>query len=591
VTDAISRHPSTDDEPGLTIGIDLGTTYSLVAVLQDGQPLVLDNALGETLTPSAVSIGDDGQLLVGAAARARAVTRPASTATLFKRDMGTEGTVTLEGSSEAFTPQQLSALVLRQLKEDAEAALGQRVAEAVITVPAYFGELQRKATKDAGAIAGLKVERIINEPTAAAMAYGLHERDRELQAVVLDLGGGTFDVTVLEIIDGIIEIQASAGDARLGGEDFSQVLAHWAADEVQRAHGVILSRESDDKAWARLVAAGDRAKVALTEAQESLIAVPRLALPDGREVDISLPLSRQDAEERWSELLERARRAMMRAVRDAGLKASDIDEVLLVGGATRMPCLGQLATTVFGRLPLRHLPPDEAVAIGAAVQAALKAGDAAVDDLIVTDIAPFSMGIATSTETGGYRVSGLFTPVLERGTVIPASRVKRFSTVTDFQRAIKIEVYQGERSMCRDNTLLGQFEVTALPSAPAGEQSVDVRFTYDLNGLLEVDATVVGTERTTSLLIEGAPGRLSQRQIDKARDAMKMLKFHPRDALPNATALERAEALYVELTGGERERLGAMLAAFRGALELQQRDLIDKQRSLLNQVVAALKRR
>ncbi len=557
--------------------------------MDQGEPVVLSNSVGEYLTPSAVSLNAQGEVVVGAAARARATTRPESTAQWFKRDMGTMRRYQLSDSERAYTPQDLSALVLKQLKEDAEAALGREVVEAVITVPAYFGELQRKATKDAGAIAGLKVERIINEPTAAAMAYGLHERDRQLRAAVLDLGGGTFDVTVLEIVDGVIEIQSSAGDAWLGGEDFSERLAQWAADAVDAEHGATLGRGPSDVSWARLLRAAERTKRRLTERPVATVALPRLLLPGGREVDVAVELTRGNAEELWAELLDRARWAMMRAMRDARVQPSDIDEVLLVGGATRMPCFAAQAAAVFGRLPLSSLPADEAVVMGAAIQAALKAGDAQVDDLIVTDIAPFSLGIATSTDMGGCRVNGLFSPILDRGTVIPASRVKRFSTVADFQRVIKVEIFQGERSMCDDNTSLGQFEVSDIPAAPAGEQSLDVRFSYDLNGLIEVEATVVGTAHSRSLLIEGVAGGLSKRELAEARAALQALKFHPREALPNATALERAEALFAELTGAEREHLGALLAAFRGALELQDVDRIGAQRRLLNQTIKALK--
>jgi len=569
------------------VGIDLGTTFSLVATLKDGAPIVLPNALGELLTPSAVSITDDGTVLVGAPARARATTHPTRTALAFKRDMGTDKTIDL--GLRKMSPQELSALVLSTLKRDAESALGCAVEEAVITVPAYFGDAQRQATRDAGAIAGLKVERIINEPTAAALSYGLHERHREMRAVVLDLGGGTFDVTVLEIIEGVIEIQSSAGDSRLGGEDFDDALAERFAARAKSQHGFDLKR--DPRAWARLREAAEGAKKRLSEVDSAGIALVDLPLGNGRTGNLELSLARDEAEEAWATLLDRIRTPIQRALRDAKLTPDKIDEVLLVGGSTRMPCIARLAAQLFGRLPLRKLPPDEAVAMGAAVQAALKSGDAAVNDMVVTDVAPFTMGIATATHLGRQQVAGLFSPILERGTVIPASRVQRFFTMSDMQREILIEVFQGEHSLCRDNTKLGEYHVRGLTPAAAGEQAIDVRFTYDMNGILEVETTVVATKRTETLVIEKSPGRLTPAQVKAAREAMARLKFHPREALPNATALARADALYVELSGPPREMLGHAIAALRAALETQDEREIEPVRERLVALTAALKRK
>jgi molecular chaperone HscC len=568
------------------VGIDLGTTFSLVAVLRDGVPVVLPNAVGELLTPSAVSVAEDGTVLVGAPARARATTHPARTALAFKRDMGTGKTYELGGKS--LSPPELSALVLGALKRDAEAALGCAVEEAVITVPAYFGDAQRQATRDAGAIAGLKVERIINEPTAAALAYGLHERHREMRAVVLDLGGGTFDVTVLEIVEGVVEIQSSAGDARLGGEDFDAALADRLAARAKAQHGWDLKR--DARAWARLREASEDAKKRLSDADATTVALVDLPLGDGKKGSFEATVTRDDAEDAWAALLDRVRAPITRALRDASLAPDRIDEVLLVGGSTRMPCIARLAAQMFGRLPLRKLPPDEAVAMGAAVQAALKGGDAAVEDMVVTDVAPFTMGISTATHMGRQQVAGLFSPILERGTVIPASRVERFQTMGDMQREIRIEVYQGEHSLCRDNTKLGEYQVK-VPPKPAGEESIDVRFTYDLNGILEVETTIVSTGKREVLVIEKSPGRMTAAQVKAAREAMARLKLHPRDALPNTTALARADALYVELSGPAREELGHAIAMFRAALESQDEKEIAPLRNRLLSLVSALKRR
>jgi molecular chaperone HscC len=552
----------------------------------DGVPTVLPNAVGELLSPSAVSIADDGTVMVGAAARARATTHPTRTALAFKRDMGTDKVFDL--GLRKMTPQELSALVLGALKKDAEAALGRAVDEAVVTVPAYFGDLQRQATRDAGAICGLKVERIINEPTAAAMAYGLHERNREIRAVVLDLGGGTFDVTVLEIIEGVIEIQASAGDARLGGEDFDVALAEKIATRMKDEQRVDL--RADPRGWARLKDAAEAAKRRLSESPTAGIALPDVPIAGGRTVHVQANVTREDAEAQWAQLLERMRVPILRALRDAQVGPEKIDEVLLVGGSTRMPCVARLAAQLFGKLPLRKLPPDEAVAMGAAVQAALKGGDKAIDDVVVTDVAPFTLGIETSTKLGANRVAGIFSPILERGTVIPASRMKQFSTVSDFQTEICIQVFQGEHSLCRDNQKLGEYTVKGLPSKTAGEESVDVRFTYDLNGILEVETTIHSTAAKATMVIEKTPGRLSAEQIEKARKEMARLKFHPRDALPNTTALARADALYVELQGDDRERLGHTMALFRAALETQNEAQIVALREELLRLIAAFKR-
>jgi molecular chaperone HscC len=569
------------------VGIDLGTTFSLVATLRDGAAVVLPNAIGELLTPSAVSIGDDGVVLVGAPARARATTHPTRTALAFKRDMGTDKVYDL--GLRKLSPPELSALVLGALKRDAEAALGCAVEEAVITVPAYFGDMQRQATRDAGAIAGLKVERIINEPTAAALAYGLHERHREMRAVVLDLGGGTFDVTVLEIVEGVVEIQASAGDARLGGEDFDAALAERITARARTQQGLELG--NDPRARARVREAAEVAKKRLSDAESAGVALFELPLGNGRTGNVELTLSRDEAEEAWAPLLDRVRAPIARALRDARLAPDRIDEVLLVGGSTRMPCVARLSAQLFGRLPLRKLPPDEAVAMGAAVQAALKSGDAAVEDMVVTDVAPFTMGISSATRLGSQHVAGLFSPVIERGTVIPVSRVERYQTMGDMQREILVEVYQGEHSLCRDNQKLGQYHVRGLSPKPAGEESIEIRFTYDMNGILEVETTILSTGKKEILVIEKSPGRMTPAQIKAAREAMSRLKLHPRDALPNTTALARADALYVELSGPAREELGHAIAAFRAALESQDDKEITPRRHRLLDLCAALKRR
>lgn len=567
------------------IGIDLGTTYSLVGAVQAGRPVLFPNSVGELLTPSAVSVDEDGQVLVGAAARARAVTHPERTAVAFKRDMGT-GRVFKLGAKKS-RPEELSAAVLAALKKDAEEALGHSIEEAVITVPAYFGDLQRQATRDAGSIAGLRVERIVNEPTAAALAYGLHELDRELSAVVLDVGGGTFDVTVLEIVEGVIEVQGSAGDSRLGGEDFADALVPLVAAKIEQACGA--KPGTAEAMQARLREACEQAKRRLSDEPQTQVVLPRFALENGREQDVTVELTRAECDEAWRPWLDRIRLPIARALHDAKVEAKNIDEVLLVGGATRMPTIVELAARLFGRMPHRDLPPDEAVAHGAAIQAALKRGDASVDELVVTDVAPFTLGTQTGTKMGRRTVTGLFTPLIERGTVIPVSRVETFYPLEENQKELTIEVFQGEHVMCRDNTFLGQYTVK-LPRGRKSDKGVDVRFSYDLNGILEVEMTVLETGKVHHLVIEQRPGALTSKQVESARKAMAKLKFHPRDTLPNRTALARADALFAELTGDARAALQEAVAAFQVAIENQDAAEIEETRERLVAFVDALRR-
>jgi molecular chaperone HscC len=398
------------------------------------------------------------------------------------------------------------------------------------------------------------------------MAYGLHARNRELRGVVLDLGGGTFDVTVLEIIEGVIEVQASAGDARLGGEDFVDVIAELVRDHVQAVAGLELG--VDRRALALVRELCESAKHRLSTAPAARIVHPELRV-GATTVALDVEIDRQAAEQRWSPLLERMQRVIVRALRDAGLDPSAVDEVLLVGGATRMPCVQRLAAHMFGRLPLRTLPPDEAVAMGAAVQSGLVARDAALGDLVVTDVTPFTLGIDVTSQFAGHGVRGIYSPIIDRGTVIPCSRIERYTTTSDRQREISFCVYQGEHPDCRKNLKLGELTVSDLPARPSGEVQIDVRFTYDLNGLLEVDAIEVATGRTVNALFRGAGSKRTPEQITAARAAMRQLKFHPREALPNTTALARAEALYTALTGPIRGELGGAIAAFRAVLQAQ----------------------
>jgi molecular chaperone HscC len=558
------------------VGIDLGTTYSLVAVMTEGgKPVVLPNALGELLTPSAASAGDGGEVLVGAPARARATTHPERTKLSFKRDMGTDALYSL--GDKVLGPRDLSALVLASLVKDAEAALGRKVDRAVITVPAYFGESQRQATRDAGRIAGLTVERIVNEPTAAALVYGLHEREGRQRVVVLDLGGGTFDVTALSVEDGEVLIEATAGDVRLGGDDFDDALVAWALARAPEP----LAKSRDRRALGRLRDACEQAKRRLSEVEDTRIALAALPVEGGRLIDAEMRLSREEAERAWRSLLDRLVSPIDRAMKDAKWSAASVDEVLLVGGATRMPCVSRFAADYFGRLPNRSLPPDHAVAMGAAVQAALIEGDAAVSDMVVRDIAPFSLGVSSTKVIGRHRIGDIFSPIIDRGTVLPASRSRTFATLDDLQTSITFDVFQGEHALCKDNKKLGTYEIKGIKPRPAGEETVDVRFTYDESGMLELDFTVLSTGKSESHLIESVPGKLSKEEIALAREKMRRLKIPPREDLANTTVLARANAAYVELTGAAREELGDSMATFRAALETEDQELITAMRDKL----------
>lgn len=567
------------------IGIDLGTTHSLVAVLDGARPRCLPNVDGELLTASAVGIGDDGSVLVGAAARARAITHPALTATSFKRAMGTSQPVQL--GAQSYSAVELSALVLAALKRDAEAALGAPVGRAVITVPAYFGEPQRQATRAAAELAGLEVARLVNEPTAAALAYCLDQRDRELTVAVLDLGGGTFDVTVLSLMEGVVEVRASAGDARLGGDDFTAALA-----EHLNAHHQLQGRpefKREPAVWARVLEAAQQAKHQLGNGGSVPLSLTGLPSRLGY-TQFEYELTQAQATLLWQPLLARLRTPIARALSDASLTPDAIDEVVLVGGATRMLPVRALTRELFGKEPLTSLAPDEAVALGAAVQAGLVARAAAVEDVVVTDVAPFTLGVATAEPYGGSVVSGIFDPIIDRGTVVPVSRAKEFSRIHPAQTSLKIIVYQGEHAMCADNNRLGELLIEGL-GPPTPEADVELRFSYDPSGVIEVDATLRRTGKRHQLVLQDTPGRLSPEALTRARERLARLKLHPRDALPNATALARGDALYVELVGQTRNELGHLLSAFRAALAAQDAAAIEHLRAVLNDVVARGRKR
>ena len=552
------------------VGIDLGTTYSLVATMDAGSPAIIPNALGELLTPSAVALDGDGCALVGAAARAYAERHPERAALSFKRDMGTPRTRALLG--QAFSSVELSAMILRALKADAEAALGGPVSEAVITVPAYFGDAQRTATREAAELAGLRCQRLINEPTAAALAHGFEHRDGVEQVAVLDLGGGTFDVTLLEITDGIIEIRSTAGDIALGGDDFTSALA-----AVLKAR---LAEAGKEVPKARVLEATERAKRALSRDEEAQVVLTDAA---GGAV-FRGPLTRDEAQEAWAPLVARMTTPVERALRDAGWTARDLSRGLLVGGATRMPLVHAFARRMFDQPPVMAVRPDETVALGAAVQAALMVSDESVADLVSTDIAPFTLGIQTTEVVHGHHVPDLYTPILERGTVLPASRAKSFTTLHPNQTAIEIKVFQGEHPVAERNTALGELTIDGLPAGRLN--SVMIRFSYDLNGLLEVEATSVQAGHSVRTLIDRSQGKLSDDARQRILARFERLKVDPRELLPNRVAMERGESAYARSLGDDREAIGRALAVFRVALAEGKE--VEEARVFLSRVVQAL---
>ena len=490
---------------GKIIGIDLGTTNSCVAVLEGGEPQVIANAEGMRTTPSVVAFTKDGERIVGEPAKRQAVTNADKTIISIKTHMGTDYKVNIDG--KGYTPQEISAITLQKLKADAEAYLGQPVTEAVITVPAYFTDAQRQATKDAGRIAGLDVKRIINEPTAAALAYGMDKLDQEKKILVFDLGGGTFDVSVLEIGDGTFEVLATAGNNRLGGDDFDQVIIDYLAEEFKKAEGVDL--RNDKMALQRLKEAAEKAKKELSSTMSTNINLPFITATAEGPKHMNIDLSRAKFDELTAHLVEKTMEPTRRALQDAGLSTSDINDVLLVGGSTRIPAVQEAVKKFIGKEPHKGINPDECVAAGAAIQAGVLAGD--VKDLLLLDVTPLSLGIET--------MGNVMTKIIERNTTIPTKKSQVFSTAADNQTAVDIHVLQGERSMSYDNTTLGRFQLTDIPPAPRGIPQIEVTFDIDANGIVHVTAKDLGTGKEQKVTITSGTN-LSEEEIQaKVKEA------------------------------------------------------------------------
>ena len=500
---------------GPVIGIDLGTTNSCVATLEGGQAVVIPNSEGSRTTPSVVAFTKDGERLVGITAKRQAVTNSDRTILSVKREMGTDWSKQID--DDDYTPQEVSAFVLQKLKSDAEEYFGREVKQAVITCPAYFTDAQRKATQDAGRIAGLEVLRIINEPTAAALAYGV-DKEEDQTILVFDLGGGTFDVSILEIyqVDGQpqIEVKATSGDNRLGGDDFDSAVIDWIVSEFKKSSGIDLSK--DLQAMSRLREAAEKAKIELSGTNSTQVNLPFITMRDGQPEHLDMTLSRAKFDDLTADLIKRTMKPTRRAMRDAGVKAGDVDKILLVGGSTRIPAVQDAVEKEAGKPPFKGINPDEAVAAGAALQAGIIVGDEGVTDVLLLDVTPLTLGIET--------LGGVMTTIIERNTTIPTRRSENFSTAADNQPAVEVHVLQGEREFAKDNTTLGRFHLMGIPPAPRGIPQIEVTFDIDANGIVNVSAKDLGTGTEQSIKIESQTS-LSEDEIKhKVADAEKFAK-------------------------------------------------------------------
>jgi molecular chaperone DnaK len=536
---------------GKIIGIDLGTTNSCVSVMEGNEPVVIQNSEGGRTTPSVVAFSKDGERLVGAPAKRQAITNPEKTVSSIKRFMGRmfnevkeeigqvsykvvksddDGTARVQIDDRKYAPQEISAMVLQKMKQTAEEYLGEKVTEAVITVPAYFNDAQRKATQEAGKIAGLDVKRIINEPTAASLAYGLDKKDTDQTIIVYDLGGGTFDVSVLDLGDGVFEVKSTSGDTHLGGDDFDQRVINYLADEFKKDEGIDLRK--DPMAMQRLKDAAEKAKIELSSSQKTNVNLPFITATDSGPKHLNIDLTRAKFEQLVDDLVKRTITPCEKALKDAGISKSEIDQVILVGGSTRIPKIQEVVKEFFGKEPSKGVNPDEVVAVGAAIQGGVLTGD--VDDVVLLDVTPLTLGIET--------LGGVMTKLIEGNTTIPTQKVETFSTAADSQSSVEIHILQGERAQAKDNRTLGRFHLDGIPPAPRGVPQIEVKFDIDANGVLSVSAKDKGTGKEQSIRIESSSG-LSDEEIKKMKTAAEEHAEEDKKIREKIETLNKADSL------------------------------------------------